>query len=83
MILGTAVAGALVLSGCRWWSLMAIPLFFWCYGLEWLLGMICFRDSRKAYRNISFEQEAYSNELDDDYLKSRKPFAWIQYIRLK
>ena len=32
-------------------------------------------------RCIELEQEAYDNELDPDYLKERRPFAWIYYIR--
>ena len=34
-----------------------------------------------AYRNISFEREAYSNEKDLSYLDNRKWFAWIRYIK--
>ena len=31
--------------------------------------------SHKAYRNISFEKEAYNNEKDLNYIKNRKIFA--------
>ena len=34
-----------------------------------------------AYRKISFEREAYSNEDDVIYLESRKRFAWIKYLK--
>ena len=34
-----------------------------------------------AYRNISFEREAYANEEYIDYLENRKRFAWIKYIK--
>lgn len=33
-----------------------------------------------AYRHNPFELEAYSNEGDVIYLKTRKYFAWINYI---
>ena len=33
-----------------------------------------------AYRDISFEQEAYYYEKDMDYLKNRKHYAWIKYL---
>lgn len=33
-----------------------------------------------AYRNISFEKEAYDNENDMDYLDKREHFSWIEYI---
>jgi hypothetical protein len=34
-----------------------------------------------AYRNNPFEIEAYNNERDVNYLKSRKFFAWIKSIQ--
>ena len=36
---------------------------------------------RKSYFNISFEKEAYANENDPNYLKNRKPFAFLKYIK--
>lgn len=33
-----------------------------------------------AYRNISFEKEAYDNENDMDYIDKREHFSWIEYI---
>ena len=33
-----------------------------------------------AYRSISFEQEAYYNENNLNYLITRKRFNWIKYI---
>ena len=38
--------------------------------------------TREAYRNIRFEQEAYSHDHDKVYLASRKKYAWKNY-RLK
>lgn len=35
---------------------------------------------RHAYRDISFEQEAYYHEEDMKYLKNRKHYAWIKYL---
>ena len=81
LIVGAVFAALLALSGGGWWSLLALPLFFWCYGMEWLLLLVSTGDSHRAYRAISFEQEAYDHELDPDYLKERRPFAWIYYIR--
>lgn len=80
LLVGIVIAAVLALCGVGWWSLLALPLFFWCYGLEWLLALVRYGDSRLAYRAISFEQEAYANELDADYLKKRKPFAWLRYL---
>ena len=42
-----------------------------------------FQKENDAYRDVSFEEEAYAHENDINYLTYRKPFAWIQYIKLK
>ncbi|MGK0254765.1 MAG: hypothetical protein ACI9OE_002275, partial [Mariniflexile sp.] len=33
-----------------------------------------------AYRNISFEREAYANEMYLDYLKQRKFWSFLKYL---
>ena len=53
-------------------ELLILPFFAW-YLVDYLVKLIRFRDSGKAYKNIVFEREAYANEKDLDYLKSR-PF---------
>lgn len=51
--------------------------FYAIYILEWLWRVLFTKDrfSHKAYRNISFEREAYANEGNDWYLNIRQPFA--------
>lgn len=82
LLVGAVVAAFLAVSGCGWWSLLALPLFLWLYGMEWLLGLFCFGNCHAAYRNISFEREAYDNELDADYLDKRCSFASLRYLSL-
>ena len=62
-----------------WWSLFALPIFFYEYGIEYLLRSI-FGKARNPYRALLVEREAYANQYDMDYLKHRKPFAWLTYI---
>jgi len=78
LAVGLVLAAILCLAGCGWWSLLALPLFLWWYCLEWLIRLILSGDGHKAYRNISFEKEAYSNEKDLEYLSHREHFAWIR-----
>ena len=52
--------------------------FYLWYIIEWLIRLFM---KGNAYRNISFEREAYSNEKDLSYLDNRKRFAWIKYIK--
>lgn len=46
--------------------------FYILYVLEWLLRLC---KGKNAYRNLSFEREAYENERNWGYLSHRKPFA--------
>lgn len=58
-------------------ELLYIP-FYVLYGLEYIKNLFIYNPD-KAYRNISFEREAYANENDFDYLNNRKHYAqWRQ-----
>lgn len=59
---------------------MCYIFFYLWYVIEWLTRLIRLRDSKKAYRNISFEKEAYGNQTDLNYEKNRKLFSWFKYI---
>ena len=56
-------------------------LFLLWYGIEWLVKLIYYRNRITAYKNISFEREAYSNQGNVVYLDERKPYAWVKYIK--
>ena len=60
-------------------ELLYIP-FFLLYLLEFLVRWIQTGDRYEAYRNISFEKEAYSNENDCGYLEKRKPMSWLRHL---
>jgi hypothetical protein len=56
-------------------------LFFAWYGIEWLVRWVAYGfDGRLAYRNISFEQEAYLNETDLSYPYERKLYSFLRYL---
>jgi len=57
-----------------------IVLFYLLYGLFYLIGLVCYRSHKMAYRNIPFESEAYMNERKPTYLEKRRLFAWVKYI---
>jgi hypothetical protein len=50
------------------------------YGFFYLAGLIRYGDGAKAYRENPFEREAYDNDQNLDYLKTRKHYSWIPYI---
>lgn len=59
-------------------ELFILPFFIW-YFLEFMIGMIQYRNIGMAYRNISFEKEAYNNEKNLTYLKQRSLWNFLTY----
>ena len=57
---------------------MLYVFFYLWYVIEWLIRLFM---EGNAYRNISFENEAYTNEDNIIYLEGRQKFAWIKYIK--
>ena len=60
-------------------ELAILPFFIW-YFVEYLIRLIQFRNRRKAYRNISFEREAYANEGNMEYLEKRIFWSFFKYL---
>jgi hypothetical protein len=60
-------------------ELLVIPFFVW-YFMEYAVRLLQYKNANVAYRNISFEREAYANELDFDYLKNRTFFSFLKYV---
>lgn len=80
LVIGVVLTVVLWVVGFGWWSLLALPVFFWWYLIEWLVRIVQYRDAHKAYRNISFEREAYAWEKNKYYLTLRTCFAWLNYL---
>lgn len=57
-------------------EMLYLPFFLW-YVAEWLLRWALCRDRMRAYREISFEREAYQHEADEHYLEERRHYAWL------
>lgn len=60
-------------------ELLVLP-FYLLYGLEWLIRLVIYRNTRKAYYNLSFEREAYTNAHNFEYVAQRKPWSWVKYL---
>jgi hypothetical protein len=55
--------------------------FFLLYLFEFSAKIVIYREFKRAYRNISFEREAYAHESDPDYV-SRKPlWSFVHYLK--
>lgn len=60
-------------------EMLILPFFIW-YSVEFLFRMLQYRNRKKAYRNISFEREAYANESNPNYLKQRRLLSFLRYL---
>ena len=54
--------------------------FYLWYIIEWLIKLAIIRDTRKAYRAISFEREAYLFQVIPNYLEERKHYCWLKHL---
>ena len=53
--------------------------FYLHYLFYYLVGYVKYKDKQMAYYMIPFEQEAYENDQNLDYLKDRRPYSWRKY----
>lgn len=60
-------------------ELLVLPFFIW-YFADFLVKLIRYRDKNKAYKNIVFEREAYTNENNLKYLKSRSFWRFMRFL---
>lgn len=59
---------------------LLIVFFYLFYFLEWFIKLLTYRNTSKAYSNLSFEREAYQNEHNLDYITTRKRWAFLSYL---
>ena len=60
---------------------LLLVIFYLWYLLEYLIRLIIYRNHYKAYRNISFEKEAFDNECDFEYNKRKNFWSFLNYIK--
>ena len=59
-------------------ELLVLP-FYLIYAIEFLFHWLRHRNRAIAYSNISFEREAYRNDKDLSYLKTRPFWAFLRH----
>jgi len=57
-----------------------LPGFLFIYLLEFLVNLALYQSWDKAYRNISFEKEAYAKDHELRYLATRRAHSWRLYL---
>lgn len=61
-------------------EMLYIFYYLW-YVIEWFVRLFFNKfQAHKAYRAISFEREAYSNQSYLIYLDERVSFSWLDYL---
>ncbi|WP_080056993.1 hypothetical protein [Spirosoma aerolatum] len=56
-----------------------LPFYLW-YVIEYLIRRFQYRDHYTAYRNISFEREAFANDQNLTYLPNRPFWQFWHYL---
>lgn len=62
------------------YELVFIFFYLW-YGIEWIARLFQYGYCHRAYRNISFEREAYDNENNQEYCQKRKLYSFFKYLK--
>lgn len=60
-------------------ELLLIGFYLW-YIIEYGIRILQYKNNHLAYRNISFEREAYNNELNLDYPAARHLWGFLKYL---
>lgn len=86
-ILGLIIGIIVIGLGAPWWiiPIIAFGFFYLWYGIEYLiiLALAGWDKQNDRYHDVSFEEEAHSNDTKWDYLKERLPLSWMSYIKLR
>lgn len=71
----------LTLGISAWWYFVSAIAFYLWYGIEFLIRWAICREWSKSYKMVSFEQEAYASEHDNNYIENRHMFTgWLKYL---
>lgn len=60
-------------------EMLIIPFYIW-YIVELLIRNIK-KNREDAYFSLGFEKEAYNNQNNLDYIRTRKPYSWLKYLK--
>ncbi len=71
----------LTIGIAAWWYLTSAVAFYLWYGIEYMVRLCLSLDTNRAYKMVSFEQEAYTSEHDANYIENRHMFTgWLKYL---
>ena len=61
-------------------ELLVVFFYLW-YVVEWFVRYLQLRDWMKAYYQICFEREAYANEANLGYLRTRRLYSFWKWMK--
>lgn len=61
------------------WRELGICGFLWLYYSQFIKNLWTYRSVKLAYEKIILEIEAYENDHNEEYLKTREPFQFRDY----
>lgn len=61
-------------------ELLFVPFYIW-YLTEYAIRRLQYKTQSEAYRNISFEREAYANDRELGYLEKRRFWDFLKYLK--
>ena len=64
---------------CQMREMTAAGFYLW-YAVEYAVKLVAAMSWERAYRSVSFEQEAYGNEGDVTWCDARPRRYWKQYV---
>jgi hypothetical protein len=59
---------------------LLLIFFYLIYFVEWLIRACIYKNFNTAYCMISFEQEAYREQLNIRYLEKRNSYEFLKYM---
>lgn len=62
---------------------LAYIFFYLWYFMEYCVIRLCHKKQGCAYHDVSFEEEAYLHENDEQYLQNRKHYSWIKFVKAR
>lgn len=62
---------------------LVLVFFYFLYLAEYFYWLLKYKNKEIAYRSISFEREAYTNENNLNYLKQRKCWSFVKFYQNK
>lgn len=75
--IAVALVAVMAIVGCGWWSLLAIPLYYYMYGVCWLIELVrCAKDKERGQINVAgYKRRNYIHRVEHSIIFEREAYA--------